>query len=137
MATKAKQSVNPFQDEWQGSFRNYSLRAGFAVHLSTSMLDFICAVADDVRWDHNLYWLQRGCPGRDLAVEKCLEKRGLIRRKSLKYFKDKETYQGHELECESSNYELTPAGEAVVELIKLAGIFVEADAATRKKARLA
>jgi hypothetical protein len=34
-----------------------------------------------------------------------------------------------------THWELTPAGAAVVELLKLAGLFVEADAAIEKKAK--
>ena len=44
---------------------------------------------------------------------------------------------GQQAWMEVGHYRLTPAGECVVNLLKLAGMFVEADAAITKKSRRA
>lgn len=121
------------EEQWRDAFRSFSLRVGFHLSLTKPMLEFLCAVADGVQWDRSLYFSERPVPDNWIASERALEKRGLIARKA----------QG---ELDSRKYEdrppgewcccvLTPAGKAVVELVKLAGLFVEADAAINRRSR--
>lgn len=98
------------------------------------MLEFLCATADDVQWDRALY--HNLCiPENRIASERSLEKRGLIERKPPSYFEqhkhDDRPRQNH------ANCILTPAGKLVVDLVKMAGVFVEADAAIEKRTRRA
>lgn len=100
--------------------------------LSQSMVEYLSAVADGVTWDRckysNLYR-----PDSFLATQAALVKRGLIVKKT------REEFTGDELQIGSgwewSNFKLTPAGEAVVQLFRVTGVFVEADAAITKKLR--
>jgi hypothetical protein len=129
-------------DEWKVSLRNFSMKVGFHLSLSTSMLEMLCAVSDDVKWDRALYYRER-CVGENwISSQNSLVKRGLIRRKSedemMKEKKRRIIMEGTTADfCQWSNYELTPAGELVVALIAMAGLFVEADAAIEKKAKKA
>jgi hypothetical protein len=97
------------------------------------MLEFLCAVADDVQWDRHLYHKTRTAPENWIASERSLEKRGLIERKSPEWFA-RHKYDTGDFN-ERSCCVLTPAGRVVINLIKMAGIFVEADAAINKKSR--
>lgn len=127
-------------DEWKDLFRNSSVKVGFVMSLSKAMLEMLCAVADNVSWDRSIYRTPH-CPDNWIASERSLEKRGLIRRKPAKildaespiHLTDEQWAEGqhHEKSC----CELTPAGQKVVELVKLAGLFVEQDAAVTKKFR--
>lgn len=125
----------PMADDasWKDNFRKASMKVGFVLCLSKTMLEFLCAVADDVQWDRSLY--HQNVPFLDnwIASERALEKRGLIERKSKEYFDAKRHM--HEPFCESSTCILTPAGKAVVDLVKMAGMFIEADSAINKKSK--
>lgn len=123
------------QEEWKDRFRHASMKIGFVLCLSKTMLEYLCAVADDVQWDRSLY--HQNVPFLDnwISSEKALEKRGLIERKPPEWF-DENKYSESPF-SERSCCVLTPAGVAVVELVKLAGMFVEADAAINKKNRRA
>lgn len=123
----SKTIVRPGPD-WKANLRHSVLRVGFQLVLTRSMLEMLCAVADDVYWDrffcHSLI-----VPDNWIATEVALERRGLIRRKTAKVIKE---------ECREqtgfrSNCELTPAGSAVVELAKMSGLFIEADCAAAKR----
>lgn len=122
--------------DWQEALRKSSIRFGFQIQLTKAMLEMLCAVTDDVTWDRALF-PSLHCPDNMTATQASLVKRGLIMKKSvaevaamsLKRETDKTMW-------EWCHYKLTPAGECVVQLIKLAGIFVEADVAIKKKARL-
>lgn len=138
MKTKALKTPLAEQ-QWKDNFRKASMKVGFVLCLSKTMLEFLCAVADDVQWDRSLY--HQNVPFLDnwISSERALEKRGLIERKTQEWFeaqKHKATSEQSPF-CEMSCCVLTPAGKAVVELVKMAGMFVEADAAINKKARRA
>ncbi len=122
------------EDQWKDAFRASSMKIGFNLNLTKTMLEYLCAVADDVQWDRSLF--HQNVPYLDnwVASERALKKRGLIERKPKGWF-DERKHDEHTPFCEMSMCVLTPAGSLVVELVKLAGIFVEADAAINKKAR--
>lgn len=121
---------------WRDAFRAASLRTGFSVHMTQPMLEFLAAVADGVEWDRGRY----PCgPGREnfIATAAALVKRGLIAARTgpklAAYRADvKANPDGYHYR---NQWALTPAGECVVRLVKLAGLYVEADAALEKKAR--
>lgn len=102
------------------------MRTGMSLHLSQPMLEYLCAVADNVTWDRaEIGGRSIARPGSDLVTSASLEKRGLIRRK-LNWKPSRDERDAH--------YELTEAGEAVVLLLKSVGVFVQADAAIGRKA---
>ncbi len=124
--------------QWNERLRGFSMRVGFVLSLSKAMLEMLCAVADDVQWDRSLF---KGtvAPDNFLAPTLALFKRGLIERCSEADIKKKsDGIQANIIGLyETAYYQLTPAGKAVVELLKMAGLFVEADAAINKKTKRA
>ena len=123
---------HPSAPTWAENFRAATVRVGFVLSLSRAQLEFLCATADGVMWDRHVYRAV-SVPDNWLASERALVKRGLIARIPEAEF-DAKKYDDHgpgEFTCTR----LTPAGEAVVSLLKLAGLFVEADAAINRKAR--
>ena len=124
-------------EQWKESFRTYSMKRTFNLGLSQAMIEMLCAAADDTTWDRSAY-PNIHAPDNWYSTEKSLEKRGLIERKPpeeiMKRHKPgakKEDYM------ETSCIRLTPAGEALVELFRVTGIFIQSDAGIRKKARRA
>lgn len=119
---------------WQDAFRSCSVKAGFHVGLSRAMVEFLSAVADDVCWDRSKWGACQPFPNNFIATSASLVKRGLVVQKpesvreSRKMPRDDELFQW-------SSFELTDAGRHVVELLKIAGFFVEADAAIEKRSR--
>lgn len=139
MATKTTRHMKlpPKTDtSWRDNLKSFSVKVGFHLSLSKSMLEFLCAVADDVQWDRNLYHRDICVPENWIASEVSLTKRGLIQRKSDKYFEDIKHDNTIPFAMRSC-CELTPAGRCVVDLLKMAGVFVEADAAIIKKSKRA
>lgn len=121
----SKLAIRPVES-WQDNLRRSSFRLGFKLQLSHVMLEFLCAVADDVEWDRHL---NKFSPDVDswLSTEMALTRRGLIERKRPRSKKTKALALG-------LNYcRLTPAGQAVVELVKMAGVYVEAVEATVRR----
>lgn len=118
--------------DWKERFRAHSLRTGFTMHLTQPMLELLCAIADDVQWDASRY-NSSGLRDSIMVTAACLEKRGLIehKREPEKLQVLKENIRGHE----RSYWQCTPGGKAVVQMLKMAGLFVEADAAVSKKAK--
>lgn len=125
-------------EEWKGLLRNSILKVGFHMSLSRSMLEYLCAVADNVVWDRGVY---RSIyqPDNWLAAQNALLRRGLIARKPDDVNEDRmkklRTGEHDYLYHEWNFFRLTPAGEAVVSILKMAGIFEEQLAAIDKKAR--
>jgi len=122
--------------EWQEQFRKSSMKVGFVLALSKPMLEMLCATADNAQWDRALYWGTTHWPDNWMASQQSLFRRGLIVRKS------NEEIEAHKYDaktraeaCERAYWKLTPAGECVVQLVKHAGMFIEADAAINRKAR--
>lgn len=120
-------------DLWQEDFRRATFRTGFNLSLSQAMIEFLCAVADDVRWERGMYGPNIHQPDNWVATEASLTKRGLIVRKSqeesAKYRENGTPYP----EC--CFCKLTPAGAALVQLFRVTGVFVQSDAAINKAAR--
>ena len=115
------------QTEWQEAFRSHMTKVSFNITLTRAMMEMICSVADDVHWDR---WRYGGLvyPNNFLATEHALEARGLIIRKPR--------IVGTEPKEGEIPWKLTPAGVAMIELMKVGGIFIEAEAAREKlKAR--
>lgn len=141
--TKKSKSTKPVtipiaNTQWADHFRSYAMKQSFNLSLSQMMIEFLCAVADNVRWDRgNVCDIHR--PDNWYVAEACLIKRGLIRCKrddpgqQEKWVAQMRTSDTHRESCT----ELTPAGEAIVNLFRVVGIFVEADEAIIKKARKA
>ena len=123
--------------DWKEALRASALSVGFNLQLTKSMLQMLCAVADDVTWDRALF-PGLSCPDNWIGTQASLVKRELIQKKTREEIDSEYAIRRDDNRSwEWSNYRLTPAGELVVQLIKLAGVFVEADAAIRKKSRSA
>lgn len=127
----------PKVPNWQDNLKSCCLNVGFRLGLTRAMCEFISAVADGVHWDRSVFGSSNAFPDNFLATSRSLEKRGLIERKpeeecKARYARPATTpYELHSW----THYRLTPAGDAVVVLLKLTGLFVEADMAVEKKAR--
>jgi hypothetical protein len=116
---------------WQEAFRSNMTRVSFQLMLTRAMLEFLCACADDVHWDRTRYGTL-GYLDNWIATEHALTKRGLIVRKPPQPVGKGKRADGFL----SPPWELTPAGLAVVELLKVGGLFIEArEAADRIAAR--
>ncbi len=119
-------------DDWKRRFVGSSMRANFTLALTQPMLELLCATADGVHWDRHLYFPALGQARADtfIASSTALLKRGLVetvpKEVRTKAVSDR---------LESDFLRLTPAGEALVGLLRVTGIFVEADAASIKKTR--
>ena len=121
---------------WRDAFKSSAIRVGFSIHMTRSMCEFLSAVADDVAWDRTKYGSASAFPDNFIATAGALVKRGLIvskpdeakERIRCDRIPDSEWYSW-------SHWLLTPAGIAVVELLKIAGMFMEADAAIEKRAK--
>ncbi len=124
-------------EAWRDNFKQHSLKVGFVLSLSRAMVEFMSACADDVDWDRATWGATLAYPDNFLATSRSLVKRGMIERKGQEFFEDKrknppKTREDlHSYSC----YILTPAGRHVVELLRFAGMFLEADAAILKKAK--
>ena len=124
------------------------------------MIEYLSAVADDVYWDRHYYRGQCFKPDNWIATQEALLSRGLIRykpaltvwhKKSDKakkehdarkekgevfhsYVADWDGYMQLKGGVEASRHELTPAGQAVVEMLKAGGMFVSAKIAKKRMA---
>lgn len=121
---------------WRDAFKSSAINVGFRLHLTRAMCEFLSAVADDVAWDRSKYGSAAAFPDNFVATAGSLVKRGLI--------VSKPPEQKEKIRCDRipdsewytwSHWLLTPAGESVVELLKFAGLFLEADAAIEKRSK--
>lgn len=127
-----KKKTIPMPTTWQTDFRSTTMRTNFMLTLTQPMIEYLSATADNVRWDRTDFnSLYR--PDNWIATEQALEKRGLVVRKSPEEIA---AAAGGRLN-QFCRYHLTPAGAAVVALLKVTGIFVEADAAIENRTRRA
>jgi hypothetical protein len=114
-------------NDWKDNFKGYVMRTNFVLGLTKVQMQFLCAVADNVVWDRwnfgNIHM-----PDNFIAAENALTKRGLIQRKAKRDLK--KWMNVYEL---TAYCELTPAGELVVKLLKLTGLFIESDHAVERK----
>lgn len=129
-------------EPWRDAFKASTLRTSFVLSLTRPMLEFISAVADGVSWDRASHGSCAAYPDNFIAVGRALEKRGLLTHRGSSCRSDSEAASriaaktGDKMDWYTySAWSLTPAGEKVVELLKITGLFIEADAAIRKKTR--
>lgn len=112
----------------QQAFLSCTTRIGFDLKLSRPMMEFLCACSDDVEWDRRRF----PClyePDNWIATERALTKRGLLRRYSEIERKKRIKERGATWPIP---YCLTEIGHAVVALLKVGGLFIEAEAAREK-----
>jgi len=129
--------------DWQTNFKKNLFATHFNLVLTKPMIEFLCAVAEDVQWDRSLYYQGPHRPNHPLATAHVLENRGLVQRKKLKVIKEEgdislkraQAEEDSSVLHENSYYRLTPAGEALVHLFKVTGVFILADTAINKKSR--
>lgn len=120
---------------WRDRFKYYVMRTNFQLALSRPMLEFLCAVADDVWWDRALYRDGGGAtPDNFIASSHALEKRGLIQRWTPNMIAKERRKPKSNLYEYRSGFRLTPAGELVISLLKETGLFIEHDLAIQRKA---
>jgi len=133
--TRKKVETIKFPVDWQSQFKSSTMRTRFNLNLSQPMIEFLSAVSDDVMWDRSSEMGNIHRPDNWIGTGGCLEKRGLLihKRHVIDDFNrmDVPDDRMNEVGC----WVLTPAGEALVELLKVTGIFIEADAAIIKKSR--
>jgi len=112
----------------QQAFLSCTTRVGFDLKLSRPMMEFLCACSDDVEWDRRRF----PClyePDNWIATERALTKRGLLRRRTEIERKRRVKEQGTAFPIP---YCLTEIGHAVVAMLKVGGLFIEAEAAREK-----
>lgn len=109
--------------DWQDAFRSQMTRVTFNLMLTRPMLEFLCAAAEDVHWDRQAFG-HLGYSDNWMATERALTKRGLVVRG-----KPRKVNQDGRL---PPPWELTPVGAAVVEMLKVGGLYIEAQAAADK-----
>lgn len=120
---------------WKDNFKSASLRVGFKLGLTRSMCEYLSAVADGVHWNRS--FLGAASPDVDnfIATGRALFKRGLIVEKpkteiDARFQKSART--SYEI-WSWTHWRLTPAGNCVVQLLKMCDMFIEADLAVEKK----
>lgn len=138
MSSKRKTIKLP-DTEWLNNFKAFTLRPNFVLALSRSMIEYLCAVSDNVHWDRATYGMRTvHAPDNWFSTSKSLVKRGLIVRKPQEEISAaSKKYQAANWSAEEcfSCYDLTPAGKAVTNLLKITGMFIEQDTAMVKKLR--
>lgn len=134
MATRKRPDTLKVPDAWQADFRGATMKTNFVLALSQSMIEFLSAVSDGVHWDRATY-VTIHAPDNWVATGDALIRRGLVVRKSRAEI-DAERKQRDEGDWrEYTNYRLTPAGAALIELFKVTGLFVQSDNGAKRKAR--
>ncbi len=131
-------------DVWRAAFLKSTLRTGFCLALSQPMLEQLCAVAEKVESDRSVFRHSLGLMMPDNpATLGSLERRGLVRHRGEQVLRDERDARSpetthrrwHDNICDV--WELTPAGEQVVRLLRLTGVFIEPSAAIDLRARRA
>lgn len=134
--SKTRPETVKFPETFKDDFRRTTFRTAFTLHLTQPMIEFLCAAADNVSWDRAVHEVNIHRPDNWVATSEALVKRGLLIRKPREETdKDFEKRHKENRIYESSYYRLTPAGDAIVTLFKVTGVFVEADAAITKRTR--
>lgn len=119
-------------NSWREKFKSNTTRVSFQLVLTRPMLEFLCATADDTHWDRSAFGGSLTVPDNWSTTEHALTRRGLIRRKTLEEIDAmRRTKKFAELVA-TSNCELTPAGRAVCDLLKVGGLFLEQKEALRR-----
>lgn len=127
------------KSDWKDRLRSASMKIGFQLSLTKPMIEMLSAIADNVQWDRALYQSTIAQPDNFLASTQALFKRGLIEIKSERDRKhdNDELIAGHIGLYDRHHYQLTPPGHLVVDILLLAGLLIESDAAINKKAKKA
>lgn len=105
---------------WRDAFKSNLTRVSFDLKLTRQMLEFLCASSDGVHWDRRAFGNLHE-PDNWFATEKALIKRGLLER-----------IPRGEQKRDLIPWRVTPAGAALVELLKVGGLFIEAEEARAK-----
>jgi hypothetical protein len=127
----------PESEAWQRNFRASTVAMGFRLSLTKNMLEFLCATADDVRWDG--FWeLLHGLNqcGAGAATAASLVRRGLlvdIYDSGQKLRLVEGTLPDGSPDFRAGRWQLTPAGRAVVDLLRIGGLFIESDQAIARR----
>lgn len=129
-----------FSANYRQAFISSSVRHNFNLMLTGPMMEMLCAIADGVVRDREYHWAYSiSQPGNWVGQVRHLIKRGLVYHvpRALQPVETAEQHAKDLLEgtSQSEAYKLTPIGEKLVELLKVAGLFVKADAAIDKEAR--
>jgi hypothetical protein len=114
--------------DWKNNFKAYSLRTNFRLDLTRPQMEFLCAVTENVQWDRFQYG-GNTAPHNFIASSRSLVIRGLIEEK-----KHQAKWSGKNIYEIESRWNLTPAGELLIELLKITGLFIESDNAIERKA---
>ncbi len=136
--TKTKTTPQPAVEEWKDKFKASSIRVGFQISLTRPMLEFICAVADDVHWDRATNGGGMAFPDNFIATGQALVKRGLVERRpqdEIDSRKNRPMISLMDIDC--GIWVLTPPGKCLVEMLKMTGLFIEQDAAIHQKGKKA
>lgn len=127
---------------WRVAFLKSTLRTGFCLALTQPMLEQLCAVASGFEWDRFVFRATLGHAFPDNpATMGSLERRGLVRHRGTKVLRreDEDRTWNEKAQRFEDNvcdtWELTPAGEKVVELLHLTGVFVEPSAGADFRSR--
>ncbi len=136
--------VRALPDAWRALFLRSTLKTGFCLVLTQPMLEQLCAISDQVNWDRSVFRHSMGLASPDSPVTRsALERRGLVRHRGTRILRDEERDRSNQERHERWNdeicdvWELTPAGEQLVELLRTTGVFLEQSAATTLRARQA
>ena len=113
----------PVEPDWREAFRGCMTRVMFELKLTRAMLELLCATADNAHWDRRAFG-GLNYPDNWISTERALTKRGLIYRTPPRPVRK----DGH-IEIP---WALTPVGVSVVEMLKVGGLFIEAEEAAKK-----
>jgi hypothetical protein len=134
--------VPALPDAWRALFLRSTLKTGFCLVLTQPMLEQLCAVADRVEWDRSVFRHAMGLanPNNPTTLN-ALERRGLVRHRGTQVVRNESTERSAEQDYKRWKdhicdvWELTPAGELLVKLLRTTGVFLEQAAATDLRAR--
>lgn len=110
-------------NDWRDRFKSNMTRVTFTLSLTRAMLEFLCAASDDVYWDRRAFG-GLGYPDNFLATEHALMRRGLLVRLPPREVTGRN--------ISAPPWSLTPAGVQVVQLLKVGGIYIEAEEARQR-----
>lgn len=113
--------MNAPEPAWREAFKGCMTRVSFELKLTRAMLEMLCALSDEVAWDRRAYGGLH-YPDNFMATNHALTRRGLIERREPQKVRD----------GMPPPWKLTPAGVAAIEMLRVGGLFIEAEAARTK-----
>lgn len=129
--------------DWQLRFRNFNVKVGISLTLTKPMIEQLCAIAQDVRVDAFWAYLHGTVSSQSasyhFASADSLVKRGLVidlhAQPHLRLVPERNhaTLPDGMPDLRDNRYQLTPAGECVVQLLKVVGLFHDADQAIARR----